>query len=184
LKVYGAPVTTANDIVETPPPTERRAQPRWWLSVLLIVGACLFAAGVAAERHAVAHHTETAAESVPAAGDGDGSETPATSEAPAVSPTKSERASEHVLGIDLESNTLVAAAIALSLALAVLALLQARRSVAVIAAVVAFAFAVFDLAEIAHQVRESRQGLALLAALVAVVHLATSVSGTQRARQT
>jgi DMSO/TMAO reductase YedYZ heme-binding membrane subunit len=44
----------------------------------------------------------------------------------------------------------------------------------------AVVFAVFDIAEVAHQIKESRAALALLAATIALVHVATTVVAEQR----
>jgi hypothetical protein len=188
LRVYGAVVSTSNDTIDPSLRTNhRRPQPRWLLSLLLVLGAALFVAGVAAERHALTHHTEVAAEAVPAGGDGDGGEAPAatrpTAAGSAVAATGGTTArNERVLGVDLESNALVAGAVAVSLALAGMALLGRRRSVAVGAGVLAIAFAAFDVAEIVHQVHESRRSLAVLAASIALVHLAAAATATERAR--
>ena len=86
-----------------------------------------------------------------------------------------------MLGVDLESNGLVAVAIIASLVLAVLTWLYSRRSVLLVTLAFAVVFVVFDVAEIAHQLNESRAGLAVLAAAIAVVHLMTAVVAQQRA---
>lgn len=49
-----------------------------------------------------------------------------------------------------------------------------RRPLAAAAAVAALAFAVFDVAEVAHQLDVSRSGLALLAAAIAFGHVAAA----------
>lgn len=93
----------------------------------------------------------------------------------------SETSAETVLGLNPESNALVIVAVAASLALAALVWLRNRRSL--LFAIMAFAvvFAMFDIAEVAHQINESRAVLATLAAAIALVHVATAVVAEQRA---
>ena len=187
-------------------------QPRWLLSSLLIAGAALFAIGVAAERNANATHTETGAEigtetantaepgtaaSTPTgeaaeAGGGEVSQTNVTTgqgTTPAAEPAgqaagRSESSNETFLGLNLESTPLVIIAAAASLALA--ALTGRRNLRAVLFATMAFAvvFAVFDIAEVAHQIKESRAGLAILAAAIALLHSFTAFVAEQRATTT
>ena len=179
-------------------------QPRWLLSSLLIAGAALFAIGVAAERNANDTHTETGNETANTAEPGaeataptgeaaeaGGGEVAHTDEtngegtAPTAEPVgeaagHSESSGETFLGLNLESTPLVIIAAAASV---VLAVLNWRRNLrALLFATLAFAvvFAVFDIAEVAHQIRESRAGLALLAATIALVHVATTFVAEQR----
>ncbi len=175
---------------------------RWLLSSMLIAGAALFAIGIAAERNASAHHNETGIETAnptPATteqptstGDNGGDESTHTGETSVegtthTEPTIGEAAghlettSETVLGLNLESNALVIIAVAMSLALAVLTWFRNRRSLLLATTAFALVFAVFDIAEIAHQITESRAGLATLAAAIALVHLATALVAQQRA---
>ncbi len=165
------------------------------LSALLVIGALLFVVGVAAERGD--RHSEPARAavvgSVPVNAvprthvEGSGSE---ESEAATTSATElagqaetpghpetgaSVESSEgRVLGVNLESNGVVGVGVILSVVLA--ALVWSRRSKIVIVAVGAFtvAFAVFDIAEVIHQANGSHRGVAVLAALVAVAHLAAA----------
>ncbi len=180
-------------------------QPRWLLSSLLITGAALFAVGVDAERNVNDTHTEIRTETAntgepgteataPAgeaaeAGGGEVAHTDETSgegTAPTAEPAgaaagHAESSSETFLGLNLESTPLVIIAAAASLALA--ALTWRRNVRALLFATMAFAvvFAVFDIAEVAHQIKESRVGLALLAATIALVHVATTIVAEQRA---
>ena len=180
-------------------------QPRSLLSALLIAGAALFAVGVAAERHATDQHTESGTEAVtPTASaaiaatsasvsDTDGGEGATHTEVPGgegathtqssrgEATGQSETSGETVVGLNLESNALVSVAVAVSLALAALTWLRNRRSLLVAAVGFALVFAVFDIAEVAHQINESRAGLATLAAAIGVVHLATALVAQQRA---
>ena len=178
------------------------SQPRWLLTSLLITGAALFAVGIAAERNASAHHTETGIEAVnptettngqtaavvESGGDeathtdGTTGEGTTHTEVLGGEPTaQSETSAETVLGLNLESDALVIVAVALSLALAALTWLRNRRSPLLATMVFALVFAVFDIAEVAHQLKESRAGLAVFAAAIALVHLATALVAEQRA---
>lgn len=169
-----------------------------FLSALLVAGAVLFVVGVAAERGN--RHTEPASAAIAASVpvktvpgthvEGSGSEegeantTSATELAGQETPEHSETGASvessegTVLGVNLESNGVVAVGVMLSLVLAALAWLL--RSKIVLAAVAAFTvvFAVFDIAEVIHQANGSHRGVAALAALIAVVHLAAATVAT------
>lgn len=163
---------------------------RWFLSALLVVGAALFLVGVAAERsntHTDVTGPAVTATTAPAAHvEGSASEegeTATTATEPAghtetpghvETAVSSESNEGHVLGVNLESNGVVAVGVIISLTLA--ALVWWRRSKMLLVAVVAFAvaFAIFDIAEVAHQANTSHGGVAALAGLVALAHLATA----------
>ena len=90
-----------------------------------------------------------------------------------------------LLGVDLEATPFVALAAALALALAVAVWL--RPSCGVLLAVVAVAmvvFAVVDVREVFHQLDEDKGGLAVLAALVAALHLAAAAVALTMGRST
>lgn len=131
---------------------------------LLVAGAGLFAAGTSVERGR--HHDE------PATG---------TALAEAREQAETHDAAERgtsdegrILGVDREATGLVILAVLASLALAALLWRRPVREVWLAAGLVALAFAVFDVAEVVHQLVESDAGLATLAALVAVAHAATA----------
>jgi hypothetical protein len=84
---------------------------------------------------------------------------------------------ETFLGIDVESTTTIVIGVAVSLAVALGLWLTGRRVWAALAVLVAFCFAVLDLAELAHQVDESKAGLAVLAAVIAAAHLVAALCG-------
>lgn len=154
--------------------------PRWLLSSLLIAGAALFAVGVAAERHATDHHTTEATPHVNEAATGEtgaaepGTGEAATSESAAGATTHSELATEKVLGVNVESTGLVIVACALSVGLALVSWRTSHRRVLLAIAAFAVLSAVLDLTELVHQIRESRTGVAALAALLVLVHLAAA----------
>jgi hypothetical protein len=94
--------------------------------------------------------------------------------------TQSERAHEHnserVFGINAESIALVVAAVIASVAFAIAIWLS--DSILLIASLAAFALlaAAFDIREIVHQIDESKTGLAVIAAVVASLHLLVGAS--------
>lgn len=137
-------------------------------AVLLTVTAALFVVGVIAEANHTTHNEsgETHVESGNESGEVSGS---ATAEA---GPSE---AIEKVLGINVESPATATVAVIASLALAAGLWSTRRRAIALAAALFAALFAVFDLAELAHQVDESRTGLAVLAAAIALGHAAAAV---------
>ena len=150
----------------------------WRLAaVLLVVTAALFAIGVAVESASGHDEAGEVASSLP------GVEGSAEHEAAerAEANGDHDEDDERVLGIDAESPLAVGVAVAVSIALAVALWWEQRRWVAAIVAVVALAFAVFDLGEVVHQAREAGGGLIVLAAVVAAGHLAAgSLAGGRR----
>lgn len=141
------------------------------LATCLLLAAGLFAVGTAVERSGGTGHKEPAIES-PHEGGGEG----ATGEG-TPSQAGSNSSGERIFGIDRESGPLVALGIAISLALALAVVLTRSAAPLGIAVAFAVAFAAFDLAEVVHQVGESRGGLAALAALIAVLHVGAGAAG-------
>ncbi len=157
------------------------------LIALLIASAALFAVGVAIERSQPTHSaareatetrtdaptpaTETHAEDGATSGETSGEATTGKASQPAVKEVTGER----VFGINPESIGLVIAAALASLLLA-LALWRLPTSPPLLAfvALVALAFAIFDIREAVHQVSESRTSLTVVASIVAALHLATT----------
>lgn len=164
-----------------------RGPDRWHLliAILLVVSTAVFAAGTLGERASRTGHEAQrggAAVSESHAGETAGatsreaseSEAPGADADAAARREASEQHGEAVLGIDLESPGLVALAVLVSLALAALAL----RGPApwLLAAIIAFmvVFVALDAREVAHQAQDSRTGLALIAALALLLHLAVA----------
>jgi hypothetical protein len=85
-------------------------------------------------------------------------------------------AEARLLGIDLETTPLLVIAVAAGLGLAALAASRVgtSRAVLVVVALAALVWAALDIREIAHQVDESRSGIAAIAAAVAALHLAAA----------
>ncbi len=130
-----------------------------------------------------------------ATGDGDGGEsTPAT---PGASTTETghsevgenpathsaEVSSETLLGVNPEAPALVAVAVLLSLGFAALILTVRSRAIAVAIAATMLVFTALDIREVVHQVNESRTGLALLAAFVALLHLGAAIAAAWVSRE-
>lgn len=165
------------------------------LSTLLFAGAASFAIAVAVERNAADLHTETGAEAAHMDKPGSDTTSPAEQaggdeatnadnphvEEPVDEPADSS-SEETLLGVNLESTALVVLATLVSLALSALTWRSNLRPLLLATAVFAAVFAVFDIAELVHQIQESRGGIAALAAVVGVLHVAATVVAGQRAR--
>lgn len=161
------------------------AQPRWFLSALLIAGAALFAVGVAAERNATDTHSETPTETAHTEGTAhvevSGEETPHSEEPATEQAGPAESSSETVFGVNLESVALVIAATLASVALAALTWRWNCRLLLLATAAFAAVFAIFDIAELVHQIQESRAGIATLVVIIAALHIAAALVAQQRA---
>jgi hypothetical protein len=131
--------------------------------------------GVVAERQS-GHHDEPAAtattESVGETGNEAAEQSDAESQAsPGTAAEHGESTEARVLGVDLESPGLVVAVVLASVGLAAWVWRRQNTVALVVVAVFAGVFAVFDIAEVAHQIDESRPGIAVLAGVVAVIHV-------------
>ena len=146
------------------------------VALLLAVSAGLFAAGVAVEHASATPYAAagsgTHAESGEEGGESGEQKERATPVAGAASGTSGER----VWGIAVESPVTVTVAVVVSLLLAAAVWRRPRRPVLAVAAVFAIGATVFDIAEVSHQVHEERVGIAALAVLVALLHLAAAVA--------
>lgn len=92
---------------------------------------------------------------------------------------------ETLLGIDVESTPLVVLAVLVGIALAILAATRYGEHAGVLSAIalIALAWAALDIREVLHQADESRTGVALIAAAVAVLHLACAALAGRLAAQ-
>jgi hypothetical protein len=146
-------------------------------AALLVVCAALFIVGVTTEGDTHAETTEPAADHDEAAKGAEG-ETghDDAGEASGAEAGHNESADERILGVDVESPGSVVLAVAVSVALAVGLWIRRQRWLAVSAAAAAIVFALFDVAEIAHQLDETRYGLAVLAGVIAAGHLAAAAT--------
>jgi hypothetical protein len=142
------------------------------LAVVIVLAAALFVVGVTRERSSEDNHAEKPAASISA----EASEGSVEGEAHA---TK-EHGRDRVLGVDAESTPLVASAVVVSLALALGVWLALGGSTLLVLVTLAMlAFAVLDLREVVHQLNENREGIAAIAAVVAVLHLgAVALAGS------
>jgi hypothetical protein len=164
-----------------------RSSLRAWLAGLLVLAAALFAVGIYLERGVGTPSGAAAGPAEPSAHvEGNGGE--GGEAAPSAVPAETgETATEHAaeswpLGIDLEAPLLVGGAIVVSLTLAFAVVRSASPVVPI--AVVGFSalFAVLDLLELAHQLGASRTGLAALAVLLAVLHVAAALMAARLVR--
>jgi hypothetical protein len=144
---------------------------RWALVALLVVSTALFAVGVLAERSDADENSEAPAVHAEEQGEPDG----AHAEQGEARETSAE-SNETLLGTDVESTPLVVLAVVLGLALAALAATRFGKVAGVLLAIalIALVWAALDVREVLHQADESRTGVALVAAGVASLHLATA----------
>jgi hypothetical protein len=75
-----------------------------------------------------------------------------------------------VLGVSVESTPLVVAAVVVSVVLALAVWWRRHRWLLWVTAGFAAVFALFDVAELVHQIREDRVGIAVVAAVIALLH--------------
>ncbi len=156
---------------------------RWVIAVLLVVSAVLFTTGVLLERggETTTGHRPPSTEQTHTGETGGetGSETTPHTETEMPTTPHTETAHterERVLGVPVDSPAAVTGAIALSLLLALAIWRRPTRRVLLATAAFAAAATILDLAEIPHQIDHSRGGLAALAALIAVLHLAAAAA--------
>jgi hypothetical protein len=147
-------------------------------AALLVACAALFIAGVAVEGDTHPLTTEGAAahdEAAEAVNGEAGRDKSAESSSGEASHDESAEVGR-ILGLDVESSGAVVLAVAVSIVLAVGLWIRNQRWLAVAAATAGVVFAVFDVAEIVHQLDESRAGLVVLAAVIAAGHLAAAAT--------
>ncbi len=157
--------------------------PRVALAGVLVLSAVLFAIGVHAEK-TTHHEGSTEVSQAPPHADTGETAREMSGETGALAPSAPEK-TEHVLGVNTESNTVVAVAIIVSALLGAGVLLAPRFAELLWAtAVFGLAAGVFDIAEIFHQISRSDFGLAALATSIAVLHFGVAAlsAGIQRRR--
>jgi hypothetical protein len=148
------------------------------LVLLLVATGCLFAVGSTIERHH-RHHESTAAKSSEAKGGQTTSESGGETGSESSKPTPAEHgaspeAGARILGINTESLALSIIAVVASLLLAAAVWLRPVRLVLVAVVVFGLVFAAGDGRELVHQLDDSNSGLAAVAALLLVLHLAVA----------
>jgi hypothetical protein len=150
--------------------------PRRTLLVALLVASTLaFVVGVSIERSSADTHPEPAATAQGGEAGESSAEHAEEGNAEVARPETDEGASESFFGIDYEATPFVVFATVFSLALAVAVWLRPRWALMLGAVAVAMVvFAALDVREVIHQLDESKGGLALLAGVVAVCHLAAA----------
>lgn len=137
------------------------------LVLVIVLATAGFAGGVAMERATAEEpHANEVIETEEGEADHEAGEGGAAAE---------EQSGEEILGLNLESTPLVAAAVVGSLLLAGAVWIRPqRRPLLAVVALVMLAFAVLDILEVVHQLDESRAALAITAAIVAALHLAAA----------
>jgi hypothetical protein len=152
---------------------------RWLLGALLVAAAALFAIGVAAEG---GHHDEAgvATGSDEHQKGNEAGEHDEAGEAAVHSEEDGEESGERLLGINLESTPLVVGAVIASIVLAAATWRTDRKWVLAVTALFATGFAALDVAEFSHQIRESAATIAIIAAVLAVLHALAAALAEQR----
>ena len=163
----------------------------WFLALLLVVGAALFAVGVGVERrggdqHSESPATETTVHNEASEVGAEGGSEAGNESTPHIEGSSSEasahsESSEKILGLNTESSGVVAVAMGLSLALAVLVIARPRRPLFLAVVAFAGAFAALDIVEAIRQIPNSRTGVAAIALLLALVHAAAALLAMQHA---
>lgn len=161
--------------------------PRIFLVALLVASTAAFVVGVSVERSDGDTHGETAAtaesreaaesgeEHAGEAGEGGATEEEEAHAESTPGETDEGEGEETLLGVDLDATPFVALAAAFSIALAFAVWL--RPAWGLLLATVAIAmivFAALDAREVLHQLDEENTGLAVLAGMVAALHLAAA----------
>jgi hypothetical protein len=151
------------------------------LVALLVASTAAFVVGVSIERSSADTHTEPAA----ATQGGEAGESSAEHagetgaderHAERTPPRTDNGTSESFFGLDYEATPFVALAALFSLGLAAAVWLRPRWALLLGAVAVAMVvFAALDVREVVHQLDESKGGLAILAGVVAVGHLAAAI---------
>jgi len=156
-------VNTTRQLVRSLPAT---------VAALLLLSTALLVLGVIVENHGSGSENPSSSASEPAShrdtevhaeGDSD--------EHAAEPPTHTESANETALGVRTESPGAVTAAAIVSVALAGLLWRRPTRWVSTAVALFAAGATALDLTEISHQTTDNRDGLAVLAAAIALAHL-------------
>ena len=140
------------------------------LVALIVIGTGLFFIGSLVERSATPHPETT---EVSHSEEGEGH--PEANEPGKVESASGTSGASELFGVDTESPWVIAVAVIASLALAAAVWLRpSLRWLLVLTAIVMLLFVVFDVREVVHQLDESRTGIAILAIVVGLIHLAAS----------
>ncbi|WP_445149963.1 hypothetical protein [Baekduia sp. Peel2402] len=168
--------------------------PRVLLLALIVAASATFVLGVTLERSGETDHHETTSassahrEQTESDGHAEGGEgaTEDASESAGTARATADADADHELrplGIDIEAWPFVIAAVLASLALALAGWQRSHHTnLLALVAVVMLAFGALDAREVAHQIDIDKNGLAILAALVAVMHLAAAAVAASMAR--
>lgn len=158
------------------------------IAILLLATAALFVIGASIERNSAAEHTETSqGASDPIAGEGTAAheeqEGAGTGEGQSAAHTDgSGKATEAVETEPLAPLEAPAAAVGLvvvSILLAAAVYFRPSRLALAVVAIVTVVAASLDVVELIHQVKEAREGIAVLVAVILLLRIAT-LAGTAR----
>ena len=150
---------------------------RAWLAGLIAAATVLFVVGVSIERSDTHHSVGASAKHVESReGEaGEHAEEGEVSGHEKKSAGHEEVEEETLLGVEVEATPFIVLAALVSLGLALAAWMRPRSTtLLIVVALAMLVFAVFDVREVAHQIEESEAGLAVVAGIVAALHLAAS----------
>jgi len=168
-------VNTTRQLVRSLPAT---------VAALLLLSTALLVLGVIIENHGSGSENPSSSASEPASHrDFEGHPEGGSDEHAAEPPTHTESANKTVLGVRTESPGAVTAAAIASVALAGLLWRRPTRWVSTAIALFAAGATALDLIEISHQATDNRDGLAVLAAVIALAHLAVVIGAVILWRQ-
>lgn len=154
---------------------------RHMLAIVIVAATAAFVTGVSIERSNGDTHQEETATPTDA---GESEEAHAEESVERAASAEEESEDERVLGVDLEATPFVVLAAIGSLTFAAAAWLRPEvRRLLLVTALAMLAFAVLDLREVVHQVDESDTGLAVLAGVVAFLHLVAAAVAAGMSRR-
>ena len=155
-----------------------QAQLRAALALLLVATAIVFAIGTTIERsqrHTESGSAKTSESESHAEGSGSEAGDETGSAEASSSAEKTGTASEHVLGVDVESIPAIIGAVALAVLLAAAVWWRRERIWLWATLVFGLAFIAGDVRKVFHQLDESRTGVAVIAGVLVAAHLAIAV---------
>jgi hypothetical protein len=161
---------------------------RGLLAALLIASAGLFVIGISLEKSAKSDEIASVGGEASESGESGHSEAEEAEEGHSEEGEEAGAEDSHsddeetVLGIDIEQPLFVAAGVIVSLVFAVLALRSDSRWMLVVIVLFALAFALLDTKELFHQLDEDKAGLAVLAGVIALLHLGVAALAGREAR--
>jgi hypothetical protein len=143
---------------------------RLLLTAVIVIATAAFVVGTTIERHDESPRHQQAAITDDADADGGSEQGEAHEAGERHASERAEDEEARPFGVDVEAAPFVALAVLGSLGLALAAWARPGAGSFGVLVVAMFVFAALDIREVAHQLDESRGGLAILAAVIALLH--------------